>query len=165
MKVEINKESFYIFYYILLEVIIRLQQFGVLVKHLEKICSVLEGTLCPSISFLENGRAIMPTPQQWDENIFLPLLSVISLYSQASGSTRVWFMINFSSCFIIGKAQGWGTFTKCRAGLDYCPILGLLFSECSHPKALPYTLFKNWQIWAIFPQKNLLCRLKSYFPG
>jgi hypothetical protein len=51
MKVEKNIESFYIFVYILLEVIIRLYQFGVLVKHLEKICSVFGGHLI-SINFL-----------------------------------------------------------------------------------------------------------------
>jgi len=29
-------------------------------------------------------------------------------------------MINFASCFVIGKAHhGWGTFPKCRAGLSY----------------------------------------------
>jgi hypothetical protein len=27
----------------------------------------------------------------------------------------VWFMINFSLCFMIGKTHGWGTFPKCEA--------------------------------------------------
>jgi hypothetical protein len=48
-------------------------------------------------------------------------------------------MINFGSCFTIGKAQGWGTFPNCEAELGYCLGLGPLFSKCSHPWALPYT--------------------------
>jgi hypothetical protein len=39
-----------------------------------------------------------------------------------------------------GKAYGWGTFPKCGAKLGYRLILGHLFWECSHPRALPYTL-------------------------
>jgi len=47
-------------------------------------------------------------------------------------------MINFASCFMIGKADGWGTFPKCRAKLSYCLILGPLFWDCAHPRALSY---------------------------
>jgi len=59
-------------------------------------------------------------------------------------------MISFASCFMIGKADGWGTFPKCRAKLSYCLILGPLFWECAHPRALPYiwnppsTLSRAW---------------------
>jgi hypothetical protein len=44
-------------------------------------------------------------------------------------------MINFASCFTIGKAHGWGTFPKCRSGLGYHLILGPLFWECPHPRS------------------------------
>jgi hypothetical protein len=45
-------------------------------------------------------------------------------------------------CFTIVKAHGpeWGTFPKCREGLSYHLILGLLFLKSPHPKSLPYTL-------------------------
>jgi hypothetical protein len=33
-------------------------------------------------------------------------------------------MINFALCFTIGKAHGWGTFQKCRPGLNYHLFLG-----------------------------------------
>jgi hypothetical protein len=36
------------------------------IKHFKKICSVLEGTLYSSISPLENGKDIVPTPQEWE---------------------------------------------------------------------------------------------------
>jgi hypothetical protein len=38
------------------------------IEHLEKNCSVLEGTFYPSISLLEIVRDIMPTPQRWEGN-------------------------------------------------------------------------------------------------
>jgi hypothetical protein len=44
-------------------------------------------------------------------------------------------MINFASCFTIGKAHGWGTFSKCEARLGYHLVLGPLLSEC-----LPITI-------------------------
>jgi hypothetical protein len=41
---------------------------------------------------------------------------------------------------MIGQAHGWGTFPKCGPRLSYCLIiLGPLFWECPHPRALPYT--------------------------
>ncbi len=48
-------------------------------------------------------------------------------------------MINFASCFTIGKALGWGTFSKCKAGLGYHLVLVPLFWEWPHLRALPYT--------------------------
>jgi len=30
-------------------------------------------------------------------------------------------------CFMMGKAQGFGTFSKCRAGLNYSFVLGPFF--------------------------------------
>ncbi len=38
------------------------------IEHLEKNCSVLEGTFYPAISLLEIVRDIMPTPQRWEGN-------------------------------------------------------------------------------------------------
>jgi hypothetical protein len=35
------------------------------IKDCEKVCSVFGGHLISLISLLENGRDIMPTPQQW----------------------------------------------------------------------------------------------------
>jgi hypothetical protein len=51
-------------------------------------------------------------------------------------------MINFASCFTIGKALGWGTFLKC--GVKHCLVLGPLFWECPHPRGftLDYCFFK-----------------------
>jgi len=40
------------------------------------------------------------------------------------------FMIMFTSCFRLGKAQSWGTFPKCEAKFNYCLILGPFFWEC-----------------------------------
>jgi hypothetical protein len=40
------------------------------------------------------------------------------------------FMIIFTSCFRMRKAQSWGTFSKCEAKFNYCLILGPLFWEC-----------------------------------
>jgi hypothetical protein len=40
---------------------------------------------------------------------------------------------------MIGKVHGWGIFPKCGAGLGFCLILGSLFREKPHPKALSYT--------------------------
>ncbi len=48
-------------------------------------------------------------------------------------------MINFAACFTSGKAHGWGTFPKWKARLGFRLILGPLFWECPHPRALPYT--------------------------
>jgi len=46
------------------------QWFFLYLKHSKNIYIVyLEGTLCPSISLLENGRDIMPTPQWWGGNL------------------------------------------------------------------------------------------------
>jgi hypothetical protein len=46
------------------------QWFFLYVKHLKKIYIMyLKGNLCPSISLLENGRDIMPTPQWWEGNL------------------------------------------------------------------------------------------------
>jgi len=47
-------------------------------------------------------------------------------------------MINFVSCFTVGKAHGWGTFLKRGAQLAYYLVLGLVFWKCFHPRALPY---------------------------
>jgi hypothetical protein len=47
-------------------------------------------------------------------------------------------MINFVSCFTVGKAHGWGTFLKRGAQLAYYLVLGLVFWKCFHPMALPY---------------------------
>jgi hypothetical protein len=41
--------------------------------------------------------------------------------------SEVWFMINFASCFMLGKAHGWGTFPKCEVGLAYHLVLGPSF--------------------------------------
>jgi hypothetical protein len=35
-------------------------------KYSKKMYNVLDGTLYSSISLVENGREIMPTPQQWE---------------------------------------------------------------------------------------------------
>jgi hypothetical protein len=48
-------------------------------------------------------------------------------------------MINFVSCFTLGKAHGWGTFLKRGAELAYHLVLGLLFWKCFHSRALSYT--------------------------
>jgi hypothetical protein len=48
-------------------------------------------------------------------------------------------MINIALCFMIGKAHGWGTFLKYKATFSNCLVLGPLFWECSHLRALPYT--------------------------
>jgi hypothetical protein len=61
-------------------------------------------------------------------------------------------MINFVSCFIIGKVHGWGTFSKCEAGLGTCLVLGSLFREKPHPRALSYTKIPRKNI-APNPQK------------
>jgi hypothetical protein len=98
-------------------------------KHSERIWSVCGGHLL-SINFPprnEIGRDIMPTYRCKNPPIETP-----------SWSTLVWFMINFASCFRIGKAHGWGTFPKCRCALRYCLVVGPLFWECPHPRALPY---------------------------
>jgi hypothetical protein len=40
------------------------------------------------------------------------------------------FMIMFSGCFTMGKADGRGVFPNCGIGLDYHIVLGPLFQEC-----------------------------------
>jgi hypothetical protein len=65
-------------------------------------------------------------------------------------------MINFVSCFKI--SHGWGTFPKCGAWLNYHLILGPLFWECPHSKALPYTYHSlachPQRTTAIFPSSS-----------
>jgi len=52
---------------------------------------------------------------------------------------------------MIGKVHSWGTFPKCGAGLRFCLVLGSLFREYLHPRALSYTkippknIARNWQ--------------------
>jgi hypothetical protein len=41
--------------------------FFVIMKHSKKFVMYVEGTLYPSISFLEIGRDIMPIPKGWEE--------------------------------------------------------------------------------------------------
>jgi hypothetical protein len=48
-------------------------------------------------------------------------------------------MINFGSCFMVGKAHGWGTFPKWGPRLCYHLILDPLFQECPYPTASLYT--------------------------
>jgi len=38
----------------------------------------------------------------------------------------------------MGGGEGGGHSLKCEAGLGYSLILGPLFCECPHPRALPY---------------------------
>ncbi len=53
-------------------------------------------------------------------------------------------MINFASCFMVGKAHGWVTFPKWGAKLGYCLILDPLFRECPNFRALLYTRNLEW---------------------
>ncbi len=62
------------------------------------------------------------------------MLKTFSSYN----SPMLRFMIMFNSCL----HNGWGTFSKCRAGLSYHLLPGLLMWECHHPRSLPYT-FEN----------------------
>jgi hypothetical protein len=88
----------------------------------------------------------MPT-QEWEENYCLsigvrllpllrsrcknptPLLALQSKY--------VYIQDIFTSFFTLGKAHGWRTSPKCKAGLSYCLIADPLFWECHDPEALP----------------------------
>jgi len=88
--------------------------------------SVVGGKLCllqgvRTLPLLRSAHNVPPTPTPHDLHRF--------------GG----FMINFSLCFMIGKAHGWRTFSKCGVGLGYCLVLGPLFWECPHRRALPYT--------------------------
>jgi hypothetical protein len=50
------------------------------------------------------------------------------------------FMTRFTSCFMMGKAHGWGDLHKMwGAKLGYDLMVGPLFWGCPHPRALPYT--------------------------
>jgi hypothetical protein len=48
--------------------------------------------------------------------------------------------LSFRFMITLGKAKGWGTFLKGNGGLWLPPILGPLFRECHHSRALPYEL-------------------------
>lgn len=56
------------------------------------------------------------------------------------------YTITLAYCFRIGIAHGWGTFPRWGVGLGYCLTVGPLFSECSHPRVLAYTLIHYTQI-------------------
>jgi hypothetical protein len=48
-------------------------------------------------------------------------------------------MFMFRFMIALGKAKGWGTFLRGDVGLWLPPILGPLFWECLHPRALSYS--------------------------
>jgi hypothetical protein len=101
----------------------------------------LEGTLYP-INF---------PPQKWEGYYayyskvgrFLHLKGgIISLSLLCLMIYIIWFMIKFASCFMVGKAHGWGTFPKWEDGLGYCLIRDPLFRECPYPGL--YFTHKTW---------------------
>jgi hypothetical protein len=88
--------------------------------------SIVGGKLCllvgvRTVSFLRSRHNIPSTPTPHDLHRF--------------GS---WWILSRA----LGKAHGGGTFSNCGAGLGYHLVLGPLFWECPHPRALPYTLIE-----------------------
>jgi len=61
------------------------------------------------------------------------------------------------------EAHGWGTFPKCKAKLGYCLILGPLFWECPHPRALPYTKFPFFHLFKSIVYSNCTFFMLRYW--
>jgi hypothetical protein len=86
------------------------------------------------------------------------------------------FTIKSISCFMMGKTHMWRTFLKWNAGLKDHLIIGPLFAECPHFRALtPHwkpSLYdqRNMCHWPkceliiqlIFPSKIILCNLIKF---
>ncbi len=49
------------------------------------------------------------------------------------------FMTTFTSCFVMVKANGWGTLPKCRVDLAITSSQAPYFENATNPWALPYT--------------------------
>jgi len=47
---------------------------------------------------------------------------------------------------LVWAMGGGGAFSKCKAGLSYCLVLGPFFWECPHLGALPYTPYSTSSI-------------------
>lgn len=96
--------------------------------------SVRSHDLRPLLHVWEANISHKDTLSHWQSHkeLFQKFPFVISIQSLFR-----FMMMTFTSCFVMGKAEGWGTFPNYLVRLNYQLVLGPLFGEWHHAWALP----------------------------